>query len=72
MSPRSMRKWAIGVGIVGTFALALGLANVAVGFSGGVVTILALIAATAAVGLALEMWYVSRRIDRMQNSAKPS
>ena len=72
MSPRSMRKWAVGVGVVGVYALAIGLANLATGFSGRTVTVLALIAAVAAVGLALEMWYVSRRIERARKFAKPS
>jgi hypothetical protein len=72
MSPRSMRKSAVGVAVVSAFFFALGLANLATGFAGGsILTVLALIGAASALGLALEMWYVSRRIARI-NFAKPS
>jgi hypothetical protein len=52
--------------------LVLAVANLAAGFAGGLVTVLAFFAGVVTMGLALEMWYVSRRIDRTQNFAKPS
>ena len=58
--------------VVGVYALALAVANLAMGFAGGLMTVLAFVAAAAAIGLAAEMWYVSRRIERARSLPEPS
>lgn len=67
-----MRKWAVAVGVIAAGAFALGITNLITSFSGGLVTVLAFIACAAGVGLIVELWYVSRRIERAPNFAKPS
>ena len=59
--------------MIGAAACVVGIANLISGFlGGGILTVLAFIAAGACLGLALEMRYVSRRIERNANFAKPS
>lgn len=51
--------------------MALGVANLATDFSSRIVTLLAFIAAAASLGLAVELWYVSHRIERSARFVKP-
>jgi hypothetical protein len=52
--------------------LVLGFASLATDFSSRIVTLLAFIAAAASLGLAVELWYVSHRIERGARFVKPT
>jgi len=62
-----MRRFAVMVVAVGLFAAGLGMANASSGFIGGQIwTAVALVGALCCAGLAAELWYVSRRIERVR------
>jgi len=65
VTPQGMRRLAVVVVLVGAFTAGLGTANLASGFVGGQIwTVVAFVGVACAVGLAVELWYVSRRIER--------
>lgn len=76
VTPHSMRRFVVVVVLIGSFTAGLGIANLASGFVGGQIwTVVAFVAAVCAVGLAVELWYVSRRIERVRfanRNANPS
>ncbi|MGH3064756.1 MAG: hypothetical protein ACRDOF_00470, partial [Gaiellaceae bacterium] len=76
VTPHRMRRFAVEVMLIGAFAAGLGIANLASGFIGGHIwTVVAFAGTICAVGLAVELWYVSRRIERVRfanRNANPS
>ena len=72
VSPRGMRRFAVVVAFIGVGAIALGIACIAADFAGSVVAALAFLSAALAAGLAAELWYVSRRIERLPETGSGS
>ncbi|MGH3110242.1 MAG: hypothetical protein ACRDQT_04910 [Gaiellaceae bacterium] len=76
MTPRGMRRFAVFVVFFSAYMAVLGIANLATGFIGGnTFTIVAVASAILGLGGAVEVWYVSRRIERVRfanRNAKPS
>jgi hypothetical protein len=60
-----MRRFAVVVVLFAAFMAGLGIANLVTGFIGAqTYTVVALVSAALGIGGAVEVWYVSRRIER--------
>jgi len=71
MTPRQMRVFAVVVLFFGFFAAGLAVANIIGALSGSWFwTVVPLVVTVSAFGLAYELWYVSRRIER--GSVRPT